>query len=222
MGGFAPAAAQAPPEAAAPASVQPISGAGEWLSRFLDRLDVEHHWLRGHDHVAWKTGLRLKEEHGRQLTPLAEDETHCSAFAAAVADGLGIYLLHPPEHSHVLLANAQYDWLASDAGREAGWRPVESPVDAQSLANEGQLVVAVYKNHVAIKPGHIAIVCPMVESVGEIRAKGPQITQAGFTNYRSADLMTGFDHHPGAWEPYGHGGVRFYMHPVKGEDLAGE
>jgi hypothetical protein len=217
-----PAAAQTPLVVPAPASVQAISPAGQWLSRFLDRMDVEHHWLRGHDHIAWKTGLPLEREHGRKLTPLAQDETHCSAFAAAVADGLGIYLLHPPEHSHVLLANAQFDWLPSDAGRKAGWRPVESPVEAQSLANQGELVVAVFKNPDGMKAGHIAVVCPKVESVGEIQAKGPQITQAGFTNYRSADLSTGFDHHPGAWEPHLRGGVRFYAHSVKAEDLAGE
>jgi hypothetical protein len=185
-------------------------------------MDVTHYWLRGDEHVAWKTGLPLLVEHGRKLTPLAKDETHCSAFAAAVADDLGINLLHPPEHSHVLLANAQFDWLPSDAGRKAGWRPVGSPVEAQSLANEGQLVVAAYKNPDATQPGHIAIVCPDAKAVSAILAKGPQITQAGFTNYRSADLSLGFDHHPGAWEPNGRGGVRFYAHTIEGEDLAGE
>ena len=173
-------------------------------------------------HIAWRSGLPLWEEHGKRLTPLAKDETHCSAFAAAAADSLGIYLLHPPEHSHVLLANAQYDWLPSDAGRKAGWRTVESPVEAQQLANHGEFVVAVYKNPDATAAGHIAVVRPRAESEGEIRAKGPQITQAGFTNYRSNDLMVGFDHHPGAWKPYGRGGVKFYAHAVEAEKLAGE
>jgi hypothetical protein len=215
-----PAPAQLP--LVAPASVAPISPAGQWLSKFLDRMDVTHHWLRGNEHIAWKTGLPLLEEHGHKLTPLADDETHCSAFAAAVADGLGIYLLHPPEHSHVLLANAQFDWLPSDAGRKAGWSPVESPVEAQSLANEGELVIAVYKNPDATQSGHIAVVCPDAKAADAILAKGPQITQAGWTNYRSADLAAGFDHHPGAWKPDGRGGVRFYSHPIKPEDLAGE
>jgi hypothetical protein len=221
-GELAPAVAQAPGAAAAPASVPTITPAGQWLSRYLDRMDVTHHWLLGDEHVARKTGLPLLMEHGRELTPLTDDETHGSAFAAAAADGLGIYLLHPPEHSHVLLANAQFDWLPSDAGRKAGWRPVESPVEAQCLANEGQLVVAAYKNPDATQPGHIAIVCPDGKVVSAILAKGPQITQAGFTNYRSADLSLGFDHHPGAWEPNGRGGVRFYAHTINGEDLAGE
>jgi hypothetical protein len=185
-------------------------------------MDVEHHWLRSHEHVAWKTGLPMKTEHGRRLALLADDETHCSAFAAAAADALGIYLLHPPEHSTVLLANAQFDWLPSDEGREAGWSPVASPLDAQQVANTGELVVAVFQNPDKTQSGHIAIVRPAAKSAADILAKGPQITQAGFTNYRSGELIRGFDHHPGAWEPGGRGGVRFYAHAVKGEVLAGE
>jgi hypothetical protein len=200
----------------------PVSPAGEWLAAALDKLDVEHHWLRGNEHIAWRSGLPLLEEHGKKLTPLAKDETHCSAFAAAAADELGIDLLHPPEHSHVLLANAQYDWLPSAEGRKAGWRAVGDAVDAQRLANAGELVVAVFKNPDAARAGHIAIIRPAAETPSEIRAKGPRITQAGFTNYKSADLMTGFNHHPGAWEANGRGGVKFFAHAVTGEDLAGE
>jgi hypothetical protein len=211
-------AAQSP----APASSEHITPAGQWLATCLDRLDVERHWLRGHEHVAWKTGLPLTREHGVRLTPLQQDETHCSAFAAAAADALGVYLLHPPEHSHVLLANAQYDWLPSDAGRKAGWRAVETAIDAQCLANAGELVVAVFKNPDGTKAGHIAIVRPSDVSDARIEAQGPQITQAGFNNFRSAPLASGFDHHPGAWERGGRGAVKFYAHVVKGEDLAGE
>jgi hypothetical protein len=199
-----------------------VTPAGMWLAGALDRLDVEHHWLRGHDHVAWRSGLPLLEEHSRRLTPLAKDETHCSAFAAAAADSLGIYLLHPPEHSHVLLANAQFDWLASHAGRKAGWRLVGSPVAAQQLANSGELVVAAFKNPDMRLAGHIAIVLPEPKSARDILTKGPQITQAGFQNYRSADLMAGFDHHLGAWEPGGRGAVRYYAHAIEAADLAGE
>ena len=199
-----------------------VTPAGEWLAAVLDRLDVEHHWLRSHDHVAWRTGQQLLEEHGRRLTPLARDETHCSAFAAAAADSLGIYLLRPPEHSHVLLANAQYDWLASDAAREAGWSAEPSAVEAQQCANGGELVVAVFKNPRSILAGHIAIVRPSATTAERIAKSGPQITQAGFTNYRSIDLASGFDHHPGAWLPGDRGEVKFYAHKVEGAKLAGE
>jgi hypothetical protein len=216
------AATPSPAQTAAPASTEHIAPAGQWLATCLDRLNVEHHWLRGHDHVAWRTGLRMEREHGVRLTPLKQDETHCSAFAAAAADALGIDLLHPPEHSHVLLANAQYDWLPSEAGRHAGWRAVTSPIDAQRLANSGELVVAVFKNPDGAKAGHIAIVRPSEVTDARIEAEGPQITQAGFNNYRSAPLASGFDHHPGAWKPGGRGAVKFYSHAVKAEDLAGE
>ena len=56
--------------------------------------------------------------------------THCSAFAASEAEKLGIYLLHPPEHSATLLANAQQEWLFG-AGTNQGWFLVQSPLEAQ-------------------------------------------------------------------------------------------
>jgi hypothetical protein len=200
----------------------PISPAGEWLAKFLDRMDVEHHWLRGHEHVAWRTGLPLKKEHGEELTPLRRNETHCSAFAAAVAVNLGVNLLHPPEHSHVLLANAQYNWLAGDAGREAGWTSIESPLQAQQAANVGKLVVAAFKNDDQGEPGHIAVVRPSKTSARHIAEAGPQVTQAGFTNYRSIDLKTGFSHHAGAWPMDGEMSVKFYAHAIDAKKLAGE
>jgi hypothetical protein len=199
-----------------------VTPAGEWLATSLDKLDVTHHWLRGTQHVAWRSGVPLLKEHGKALTPLAKDETHCSAFAATAADQLGIYLLHPPEHSHVLLANAQHDWLPSDAGVKAGWRAVESAIDAQRLANTGELVLAVFKNPDPTLPGHIAIIRPAAKSVADVIAKGPQVTQAGFNNYTSADLANGFDRHPGAWDGAGGGGVKFYAHAVTAKGLAGE
>ncbi len=209
-------------QGAEPAYDGELTAAGQWLAKAVDQLDVEHLWLKGQDHVAWRSGLPLLEEHGKRLTPLAADETHCSAFAAAAADSLRIYLLHPPEHSHVLLANAQFDWLPSPEGRQAGWRAVASPLEAQQLANQGELVIAVFKNPDGTQSGHIAIVRPDAKPAAAIEARGPQITQAGFTNYRSTDLATGFDHHPGAWEPGGRGGVRFYAHAVDAAKLAGE
>lgn len=208
--------------AAEPSEAIPISPAGAWLAMSLERLDVEHHWLRSHDHVAWRTGVPLLEEHGKRLTPLAEDETHCSAFAAAAADSLGIYLLHPPEHSHVLLANAQYDWLPCNAARKAGWRAVKTPLEAQQAANGGELVVVVFKNPDAKAAGHIAIVRPAAVSAARIEQLGPQIMQAGYNNYKSAPLASGFDHHPGAWAPGGTAGVRFYAHAIEPRAVAGE
>jgi hypothetical protein len=109
-----------------------------------------------------------------------------------------------------LLANAQYDWLARD-GAARGWRPLRDAVEAQEQANRGDFVVATYRNHKDDKPGHIAIVRPAAKSSSAVRAEGPQITQAGGTNYRSTSLKQGFAGHPAAWERQE---VRFYAHAV--------
>jgi hypothetical protein len=197
-----------------------LKPAGRVLAARIDTLDIAHRWLRGTERVAWRTGEPLLKEHGVVLAPLQKDETHCSSFAAAAAELAGVYLLHPPEHSHVLLANAQFEWLPSKAGRHKGWRPVTGPVGAQGLANDGELVVAVFKNPDIAMPGHIAIIRPFEKSEADIEARGPQITQAGFNNYVSADLQDGFDHHPGAWLPDGRGAVRFYAHKVDPKEFA--
>lgn len=183
---------------------EPIQAAAERLSATIDALDVEAHWPAG-VHVDWRTGIpdgKPERTDGRH--------THCSAFVAAAAMKVGIYILRPPEHGQILLANAQYDWLA-DAGAAHGWTPLAGDLDAQNYANRGYLVVAVYKNHHDDKPGHIAIVRPSEKSAAAIRTEGPQITQAGGTNYRSTTLQRGFAGHPAAWERHE---VRYYAHAI--------
>jgi hypothetical protein len=129
-----------------------------------------------------------------EITPVARE-------LAAVIDSM----------RQTLLANAQYDWLA-DEGRRRGWQRLGGDADAQDYANRGYLVVATYKNHHDEKPGHIAIVRPdAAKSASELRAEGPQITQAGGTNYRSTTLKQGFADHPAAW---GLHEVRYYAHSV--------
>jgi hypothetical protein len=170
--------------------------------RTIDAMEVERHWPAG-VHVDWETGV----PDGRRGTPGGK-HTHCSAFAAAAAERLGVYLLRPPEHSQALLANAQYDWLAREGARRG---PLADAIDALNRANFGDLVVAAYRNHDDDKPGHIAIVRPDDKTVADIERDGPQVTQAGSTNHRSITLRLGFAGHPLAWE--GHE-VRFYAHAV--------
>ncbi len=213
--------------AAAPSALaaQPleVSSSGRWLARFLDKLDVEHHWLRGREHVAWKTGVIFKTRNGQPVPPRKDEGTYCSAFAAAVAQKLGVKLLCPPDHSLTLLANAQHDWLASRAGRDAGWTPLDSPLAAQESANAGQLVIAVCRNPDPTEPGHIAFVRPAKKSPERIAAAGPQIIQAGYKNYQSIDLKTGFMHHPEAWPTPGKPrSVKFFSHALDPDKLAGE
>lgn len=60
-------------------------------------------------------------------------------------------------------------------------------------------------------PGHIAIVRPSDKGDAALREEGPQITQAGGTNYRSIALRVGFAGHPAASSRHE---VRFYAHAV--------
>jgi hypothetical protein len=189
----------------APRCQAEITPAAEHMIATIDALDVEHRWPAG-VHVTWETGI----PDGVPERGLGH-HTHCSAFAAAAAQRLGIYLLRPPEHPQLLLANAQFDWL-SGAGASRGWKPVRDALEAQSEANQGWLVVAVYKNHREDLPGHIAIVRPSDKDAGSIEREGPEVTQAGGTNYRSVPLSKGFAGHPAAWERHE---VRFFAHAIE-------
>jgi hypothetical protein len=181
-----------------------ISAEGQKLAATLDAMKVDQLWLAGRP-VNWRTG----EPKGRVFTNTIF-VTHCSAFAAAAADQLGVYLLHPPDHSAALLANAQQDWLRAD-GTNQGWRPVASELQAQRLANAGQLVVVTCKNPNPGAPGHIAIVRPSIKSDAQILAEGPQIIQAGRNNYLSTSAKLGFKNHPGAFD---HDELLYFEHPL--------
>lgn len=183
---------------------QGISPDGQRLAKLLDSMDVEHLWL-AREYVQWRTG----KTQNREVTD-NKAHTHCSAFAAAVGLKLDIYLLRPPDHSATLLANAQYDWLAGD-GAAQGWKPVKTMTAAQERANEGELVVAVYKESDPKKSGHIAIVRPEVKSRDAIAKEGPQIIQAGMENFNSTSLKEGFRHHKGAWKEHQ---ILFYAHKI--------
>jgi len=181
-----------------------ITPAAREVAATIDGLDVERNWPAG-VHVHWETG----KPDGRPETSPGR-HTHCSAFVAAAAKRLGIYILRPPEHPQILLANAQYEWLAAEGARR-GWRPLPDGVAAQDAANAGQFVVATYRNHHDDKPGHIAIVRPSDKPRAAIRSEGPQVTQAGGTNYRSTSLRQGFAGHAAAWT---RDEVRYYAHAV--------
>ncbi len=74
------------------------------------------------------------------------------------------------------------------------------------------LVVSGYRNHHDNKPGRIAIVRPSGKSSLAIEREGPQIIQAGGTNYASTSLKQGFAGHKAAWT---HNEVRYYAHAVE-------
>jgi putative intracellular protease/amidase len=180
-------------------------GPTEELWRRLEGMEVEKLWLPGAI-VDWKTGLPT----GQPIKDAKGKHTHCSQFVAAVADRLAIPLLRPPEHGVVLLANAQYDWLAADAGKRAGWIALKDGAAAQAAANDGRLVLASLKNPDATRPGHIAVVRPGAKDAGLLAQEGPDVMQAGGTNALRTSLRKGFGNHK---KEYGQ--IAFYAHVVE-------
>jgi len=167
----------------------PITPAGHQLSAVLDAMDVEDHWLAGQS-CDWRTG---------DPDPAGKPRTSfCSSFAAAACERLGIYLLRPPAHGQVLLANAQQAWLLN-RGPDSGWQPVSTADQAQSLANQGYLVLATVHNPNPRRPGHIAVLRPADKAPEALQADGPQIIQAGLRNYSSTTVRQGFAGHRGAF-----------------------
>ena len=175
------------------------------LWKRLEAMEVDKLWLPGAI-VDWKTGLPT----GQPIKDAKSKHTHCSQFVAAVADRLTIPLLRPPEHGVVLLANAQFDWLASDAGKKAGWVRLVDGAAAQSTANDGRLVLASLKNPDPTKSGHIAIVRPGNKDADLLAKDGPDIMQAGGTNALRITLRKGFGNHKKEYDQ-----IAFYAHAVE-------
>lgn len=195
-----------------------ISPAGKKLAKELGAMDVKDLWIAKH-YVDWETGKIIEPKDPAKHT----FGSHCSAFVAAVCVKFNVDMLRPLKanetkehappgliHSEVFLANAQADWLKKD-GKESGWEHVKTALEAQQLANAGKLVVVAFKAKEKSKPGHIAIVRPWKKTEAEIDKEGPEIIQAGATNYEHTSVREGFRHHEGAWPD----GVRYYVHPLK-------
>lgn len=181
------------------------------MRAFLDGLPVETRWLSGH-HIVWQTG----QQNGPDgVGPDAH--THCSAFVAAVALDLDIYILRPPHHPQQLLANAQMDWLGGAAfpgpsARGAGWHPLGRSSDpgilasAVTAANAGKLVVAGYRQpptgdptagRFSNRPGHVVVLRPQPDlSPGP---DGPLVVSVGGQNFRTVAMRQAFASHRGAW-----------------------
>lgn len=157
------------------------------MDRLLDCLKVESHWLPGQP-VNWYTGDHQADERPKS--------THCSAYVASIAARLNIPLLRPPQHSQVLLANAQNRWLH----QQPDWTLITSS-EAINRANDGQLVLASYLNPSG-QAGHIAVVIPSQELM--------LVTQAGNINYRSVPFEQVF-RHPDQ--------VDFFAHTVTSDQL---
>jgi glutamine amidotransferase-like uncharacterized protein len=182
-------------------SASTTASAAERLAQTIDALDVEHHWRPG-ERVYWRSG--------QPVQPRRYFKTHCSAFVAAACDRLGVYILRPPAHGQLLLANAQQAWILKQ-GAEDGWKEVTAHdreqrwKNAQELANQGYVVVASYRNRDRHKPGHVAIVRPSAKSAAKIAEEGPQVAWAGRSNSSDGTLLRGFGSHP-------KNEIRFFYH----------
>lgn len=176
-------------------NAQTITPKGAELKQFYLNQNVEHLWLAG-QHVDWETG--------QPDDPFATKgiKTHCSAFVASVCKQKHIYILRPPEHKTGLLASAQYEWLFSKEAAQIGWHQITDSIyqKAQTLANEGYLVTAVYKNPDPTRPGHIALVMPDEVTDDLLNQQGPTLIQAGSVNKSAIPLKLGFKHHIDNWE----------------------
>jgi len=201
-----PAPAVATPSALATPCCGVITPEGRHLLALLDSMDVEHHWLN-HKHIDWVTGNQDRAD----TYDGPDKASHCSAFAGAVGLRLNVYILRPPEHPQQLLASAQGEWLATKAAQDAGWTNITDPAHAQHLANLGAFVVVDYVSPDPHTPGHIAVIRPSEKTAAQLAKDGPEITQAGASNYDDYVAAKIFDHHPGAWP----NDVRYYSHPVQ-------
>lgn len=183
-----------------------VTTAGLELRQFYLNQNVEHLWIGGH-HINWETGEPDNPEATKGI------KTHCSSFVASVCKQKGIYILRPPRHKTGLLANAQFDWLATEEAHMEGWNQLKDSIyeKAQEYANKGFVVVVVYKNPNPKKPGHIALVMPFEKSLELLNNEGPTLIQAGQTNKNFIALKEGFKHHISDWSSVKDSIVFFYF-----------
>jgi hypothetical protein len=190
---------------------------GPRLTEFLDALPVTTRWIHNH-RVVWQTGQQNAPE-GSGLTP----ETHCSAFIAAVALMLDIYILRPPHHHQKDLANAQADWFAGTGtfggptASDSHWVALGSSGDAGVLeaaaeaAKLGKLVVAIYKApQVAGSDGHGHAVIVRPPNGAATGADGPHVMSVADVNRCDTTMKTAFHAHPEAWPNR----IALYAHPT--------
>jgi hypothetical protein len=173
----------------------PLEEGGRRLRDFYLSLDVENLWIAG-QHINWETGMADRPD------VTSGNHTHCSAFVAAACKKLNIYILRPPEHKQVLLANAQFEWLKGSDALSEGWRLVTGadPYEAaQRLANKGMVVVAICQNPDPAKPGHAALVMPAALTTEKMEESGPVCIMAGTHNFNKISLRNGFRSHLTGW-----------------------
>lgn len=196
----------------------PVTADAQHILDILNASNVEHLWQKS-THVAWDTGEPdMSPSDEAAFARIYRTDTHCSAYGAAIAQRLGIYMLRPPEHRQTFLASAQTAWFGSHAGAKAGWYEVTTPQQAQALANGGKLVVVSFASpDPTRRPGHLAIVRPdAARTLAQIQDSGLILTQAGNHNHNRISEKAAFRGHPGAWPQ----GVKYFAHDLPRDTAA--
>ena len=169
---------------------------GHKLKQFYRRLGVTTKWQNGHE-IDWQTSVALSDR-------VVSKKTYCTRFVAAACKKLDIYTLHPQYADDRFGAGTLYDWLESGEARKSGWKIIEGtdPLDiyckAQQYANQGYVVVTIFKD-IAKPPGHSALVMPAMLTCEEIKKLGPVLIQAGGHNSDSVSLAQGFRSRIESW-----------------------
>ncbi|MDE1155372.1 MAG: hypothetical protein PW735_06530 [Acidobacteriaceae bacterium] len=187
-----------------------VSYNGKYLDAVIDSMHVDSLW-QPRVHIDWLTGQQ--DQPSSSTGP--DRATHCSSFTAALGLRLNVYMLRPPQHPQQLLASAQARWFHTSEGRKDGWEPLGSAAEAQTHANQGDLVVVVYESPDEHRPGHIAIVRPYEKTSEELEKDGVETAQAGALNFSNGVARNSFAKHEGAWP----NGVKYYTHVVDWDAL---
>ena len=121
-------------------------------------------------------------------------ETYCNIFVWDSTRAMGAEIPHWVDQSYAnpvpqgqgieLSANGSISWLETH-GVTRGWQTV-SAEQAQNMANQGNPIVATYKNPGGI--GHVAMVRPGEYS----KTDAPRIAQAGGRNFNDDSVANGF------------------------------
>ncbi len=121
-------------------------------------------------------------------------QTFCNIFVWDVTAAMGAPLSHW-WLGRELTANEVIQWLEGANGAAHGWRKELNATAARVSALAGRPTVAVWKNPIASKPGHMAMVLP--DSMDLV------IAQAGKENFDRCRINVGF----------GDKLVNFWSHP---------
>ncbi|XVN40872.1 MAG: hypothetical protein RCO49_09125 [Rickettsia endosymbiont of Argas persicus] len=184
------------------AQAENISETAKKNLEIINSLNVEKKWQKGNV-INCRTGETLLEETEKYDSPKLKRLSHCSCFAYAASKALGLpnksLLPHPEGDKEFIpaLSNKQAEWLETE-GVKNGWSYIKTEnrdegfIQAQKFANQGHFVVSVYKNANPRRAGHIAVVIPSSKDIEKIKLEGPDIAQAGTSNFSSGSLKKGF------------------------------